>query len=155
MFRIMVLCVFTGLLSMNNPIVLDAQERTYDHDALRLDSRFGDLRILRGAEGAVVARIGVFRGGDVREIVEPSSNALAEARIFRRDYRPGNLVLGLGLMTFGVALGVSRIPDIGAATPAILFVTSTALIAYGGLKLQSAYNALHRALWWYNRDLKD
>jgi hypothetical protein len=139
---------------MTEPIALSGQEQSYDRDAIRLDSRFGDIRILRGADGTVVGKIGVFRGVDLREVVQPSTNGIAEAETFQRDYRPGNLVLGLGLMTFGAALGVSRIPDVHPAITTSLFVASVSFITYGGFKLQSAYNALHRAVWWYNRDLK-
>jgi hypothetical protein len=154
MWRLLLIPFLTGLVAMTEPISLSAQERSYDRDALRLDSRFGDIRILRGVTGTVVGKIGVFRGADLSAVVRPSANAVAEAHTFQRNYRPGNLVLGLGLMTFGAALGVSRISDVNPGISTGLFVASVGLISYGGLKLQSAYNALHRALWWYNRDLK-
>jgi hypothetical protein len=153
MLRLLLFSLLTGLVPMTEPIRLSAQERSYDKDALRLDSRIGDIRILRGVEGTVVGMIGVFRGQDLSAVVQASGNAVAEARTFQRDYRPGNLILGLGLMTFGAALGVSRISDVNPGISTGLFVASVGFIGYGGFKLQSAYNALHRALWWYNRDL--
>jgi hypothetical protein len=153
MLRLLLFSILTGLVQMTEPIRLNAQDRSYDKDGLRLDSRFGDIRILRGVDGTVVGKIGVFRGAKLSEVVAPSANAVAEARTFQRDYRPGNLVLGLGLMTFGAALGVSRISDVNPGITSSLFVASVGFIGYGGFKLQSAYNALHRALWWYNRDL--
>lgn len=153
MLRLSLFSLLIGLVSMTEPISSSAQERSYDKDALRLESRFGDMRILRGVDGTVAGKIGVFRGDDLTAVVQPSVNAVAEARTFQRDYRPGNLILGLGLMTFGAALGVSRISDVNPGVTTGLFVASVGFIGYGGLKLQSAYNALHRALWWYNRDL--
>ena len=81
-------------------------------------------------------------------------NALAEARVFERDYEPGQSFAALGIATLGAAIGASRIPDINNAIPAGLTTASVLLIAYGGSKLESAYRALSKAVWWYNRDLR-
>jgi hypothetical protein len=35
-----------------------------------------------------------------------------------------------------------------------LYATAFASLGYGGRKLHNAYEALSRAIWWYNRDLK-
>ena len=47
-----------------------------------------------------------------------------------------------------------RIPDIKPTIPTALTIVSVSLITYGGTKLESAYRALSKAIWWYNRDLK-
>jgi hypothetical protein len=134
--------------------VMSAQEASYDENALRVESRLGDLQIVRGTHGIVVARAGVFHGPRVAALVGQSEKAVAEARVFEREYAPGQTVLALGIATLGATIGASRIPDINLAIPASLSVATFSLIAYGGVKLERAYRALSKAIWWYNRDLK-
>jgi hypothetical protein len=131
-----------------------ARSQSYEQNALRLDTHFGDVRIVRGAEGTVVGRIGVFRGVDVTRVVAASPNAVAEAREFQRNYRPGTLMLGLGLISLGASVGASQIQDLNRGITTGLTIATFGLITYGGGRLQKAYNALHKSLWWYNRDLK-
>lgn len=133
---------------------MGAQDSSYDENALRVESRLGDLQIVRGIQGTVVARAGVFHGPSVANLVSQSEKALAEARVFERDYEPGQSAIALGIATLGAAIGVSRIQDINAAIPSALTAASFLLIAYGGSKLESAYRALSRSIWFYNRDLK-
>jgi len=132
---------------------MSAQDSSYDNSALRLDSHRGDLQILRGREGTVVARAGVFRGPKVANLMNGSDSAVAEARVFEHNYHPGQSFAALGIATMGAAIGVSRIPDINTWIPTGLTIASVALITYGGTKLESAYRALSKAIWWYNRDL--
>ena len=131
-----------------------AQESTYDEKALRVESHRGDLRIVRGVEGTVVAKEGVFRGPDLASVVSLSPNALAEARIFQRDYGPGTTLAALGIATLGAAFGAWRIEGVNQAIPTGLLIVSVSLITYGGTKWENANRALSKAIWWYNRDLK-
>lgn len=147
------LCVGSCLLTMR-PTLLSAQEESYDENALRVESRRGNLQIVRGIQGRVVARSGWFHGPKVATLVSQSDSALAEARAFERDYGPGQYIAGLGIATFGAAIGASRIADINAVIPTGLTIAAVSLITYGGTKLESAYRALSKAIWWYNRDLK-
>ena len=133
---------------------MSAQHSSYDENALRLESRLGDLQIVRGIHGTVVAQAGVFHGPKVTSLVSQSEKALAEARVFERDYEPGLSFAALGIATLGAAIGASRIHDINSAIPSGLTAASFLLIAYGSSKLESAYRALSKAIWWYNRDLK-
>lgn len=133
---------------------MSAQDSSYDENALRVESRRGDLQIVRGIQGTVVARAGLFRGPKMASLVSQSDSALAEARVFERDYQPGQYVAALGIATLGAAIGASRIPNINQVIPTALTITSVVLITYGGAKLESAYRALSKAIWWYNRDLK-
>ena len=133
---------------------MSAQDSSYDENALRVESRLGDLQIVRGIEGTVVARAGVFHGPKVVNLVSRSEKAIAEAKVFERDYEPGQYAAALGIATLGAAIGASRIHDINSAIPSGLTAASFLLIAYGGSRLESAYRALSRAIWWYNRDLK-
>ena len=135
-------------------IPMAAEGQSYEQNALRLETNFGDVRIVRGIEGTIVGRIGVFRGVDVTQVVAASPNAVAEAREFQRNYRPGTFVLGLGLISLGASVGAAQIQNVSSGITTGLTIATFGLIAYGGSKLQRAYNALHKSLWWYNRDLK-
>ena len=146
--------LFVALLLTAGANVMAAQEAGYDENALRVESRQGNLQILRGVDGTIVARSGIFHGPKVTDLVARSDRALAEAKVFERDYGPGQWGAALGLATLGAAIGVSRVPDLNPAIQVGLYTVSFAALAYGGNKLHSAYGALSKAIWWYNRDLK-
>ena len=142
-------------IALSGVSVLTAQEGTaYDDNALRLEGHIGDVRIVRGAQGTVLGKIGVFRGVDVAKLVSPSEKATTEAKNFARDYGPGTWLTSLGIATLGAWIGVSRINDVNHGITTGLLLASTGLIVYGGGRLENAYNALSRSVWWYNRDLK-
>jgi hypothetical protein len=150
---LMALCV-GAYFTLGGPAVLTAQDGGYDENALRIEGHRGDMRIVRGAQGTVLAHINGFRTADVAKVVSASEQAMAEARIFSRDYGPGSWITGLGIVAMGAAIGTSQIHDINRAIPTGLTIGATALLVYGGGRLQNAYNALSRSIWWYNRDLK-
>ena len=150
---LLALCVGAHI-TLGSPTALSAQDGSYDENALRLEGHHGDVRIVRGVEGTVLAHIGGFHAADVAKVVAPSEKAMAEARIFSRDYGPGSWLAGLGIATMGAAIGASRIDDLNRAIPTGLTISAAALLIYGGGRLQNAYNALSRSIWWYNRDLK-
>ena len=150
---LLALCVGAHL-TLGGPTVLTAQDGSYDENALRLEGHNGNLRIVRGVQGTVLARIGAFRTTDVAKLVAPSEHAMAEAKTFSRDYIPGSWIAGLGIATLGAAIGSSQIGDMNRAIPTGLTIGAAALLIYGGSRLQNAYNALARSIWWYNRDLK-
>ena len=133
---------------------MSAQDLSYDQNALRVESHLGDLQIVRGKDGTVVARAGVFRGPRVAGLFNASEPATAEAKVFERDYNPGAYIAAAGIATLGAAIGASSIPDINNGIPSGLTAAGVLMIAYGGTKLERAYRALSRAIWWYNRDLK-
>jgi hypothetical protein len=146
--------LFGAQLLMMGANAMAAQESGYDENALRVESRQGNLQILRGMEGTVVARAGIFHPPRLANLVIQSDSALAEAKIFERDYEPGQWIAALGIATLGAAIGASRISDINPVIQVSLYATSFAALAYGGNRLHSAYGALSKAIWWYNRDLK-
>ena len=133
---------------------MTAQEETYDENALRVDQRRGTISIVRGVSETTVLKVGAFRTAQVAGIVSPSPNAVMEARIFERDYLPGAWITSLGIATLGAAIGSSKIPDLNRAVPVGLTIAGMSLIIYGGKRLESAYRALSKSIWWYNRDLK-
>ena len=135
--------------------VLSAQTGSYEQNALRLEDHRGDTRIVRGVDGTVLGTIGGFHGIDVVKIVSASENATVEAKKFAHDYAPGTWVTALGIATLGASVGVARMNDANRGVATGLTIMSTSLIIYGATRLESAYNALSRAIWWYNRDLKE
>ena len=146
-------CAGTCLLTMV-PNLMTAQDGSYDENALRVDQRRGTISIVRGVSETVVARIGAFRRVDIARIVSPSANAVAEAKMFERDYRPGTWLASLGIATLGAAIGSSRIAHLNQAIPTGLTIAGMGLITYGGWRLGNALRALSKSIWWYNRDLK-
>ena len=149
---LLAICAGSCLLTAR-PTLMAAQDQSYDESALRIDEHYGTISIVRGASETVVGKIGVFRGTDLATVVSSSPNAVAQAKIFQRDYKPGTLVASLGIVTMGAAFGAYRIPDINSWIPSGLTIGAVMLITYGGTKLESAYRALSKAIWWYNRDL--
>jgi hypothetical protein len=153
MSRLLALCAGICFLTMR-PVLMTAQEATYDENALRVDQHRGTVSIVRGVSETVVLKVGAFRAVDVAGIVSPSANAVTQAKIFEHDYRPGTWLLSLGIATFGVALGSHQIADLNQVVPAGLTIAGVSLITYGGWRLGNAYRALSKSVWWYNRDLK-
>lgn len=147
------LCAGICLLS-TRPVLMTAQERTYDENALRVEQHRGTISIVRGVSETVVVKVGAFRAVDVAGIVRPSPNAIAEAKRFEHDYRPGTWIASLGVATLGVAIGSYRIAGLNQALPTGLTIAGVSLITYGGWRLGNAYRALSKSVWWYNRDLK-
>ena len=131
-----------------------AQESSYDENALRVVSRQGSMQILRGVEGTVASRSGIFHGPRVADLVAQSDSALAEAKIFERDYEPAQWLLATSIVSLGALIGASRINDINPFIQVGLTATTFVPFAFGAKKLDSAYQALSKAIWWYNRDLK-
>ena len=145
-------CAGTCLLT-TGPTLMTAQDVNYDQNALRVDQHRGTISIVRGVSETVVVKIGAFRGVDVARIVSPSANAVAEAKVFERDYRPGTWIASLGIATLGLAIGTSRIAGVNQAIPTGFTIAGVGLISWGGYRLGNAYRALSKSIWWYNRDL--
>jgi hypothetical protein len=146
--------LFAAICLLSMTPVLNAQEGTYDAEALRVDQHRGAVSIVRGVSETTVLKVGAFRAVDVAGVVSPSPNAVAQARIFEREYRPGMWMVSLGVATLGAAIGSYRIAGLNQALPTGLTVAGVSLITYGGWRLGNAYRALSKSIWWYNRDLK-
>lgn len=147
-------CAGTLMLTVR-PALMIAQDGSYDENALRVDQHRGTISIVRGVSETVVAKIGAFRGIDVGRVVGPSPSAVAEAKIFEHDYRPGTWMVSLGIATMGAAIGAYRITDLNQAIPTGLTIASVSLITYGGWRLERAFRALSKSIWWHNRELNN
>ena len=152
--RLLVAAIVAASLMLLTVPAVNAQAGSYDDNALRVEGQRGDFRIVRGTEGTLIGKIGVFRGIDVTRLVASSEKATIEAKSFARDYRPGVLLLSVGIATLGAGIGLSEIQNVNRAITTGLMLAGTGLIIYGAGRLENAYNALSRSIWWYNRDLK-
>ncbi len=146
-------CLLAVLAIMTATLQLTAQDKAYDEQALRVDLGPGTLRIVRGLRDSVVLKIGGLRSADLSGVVSTSSNAVANARMFEKNYRPGVWFTGLGIALMGVGIGVSRM-DVDQPIASAITITGIGLVAYGASKLDMAYRGLSKAIWWYNRDLR-
>lgn len=147
-------CVIVGGASN-----MDGQEQTgreqYDAQAVRIETSWGNRFLVRGREGAVIGKIG-SRGFDFPSALAASPTAVREAAEFVRVNRRANVLLAVGILTWGVGSGVAQIDDIDAAVAIPAWTAAaagTALMIYGGVQLNKALTALSRSIWWYNRDL--
>ena len=124
----------------------------YDGQALRFESYWGSVRVIRGAEGPVVANIGWFRSYDVEKLVAASPPARAEARIYKTNNFRGSVVTSLGATAAAIGIVVVANSSNNASSP-ILIIGGVGAMAWGAQHFHAAYSALSRSLWWYNRDL--
>lgn len=135
------------------PDVTGDSSGSYDAKALRIETQMGEFRIVRGLEGPVVGKIGLFSRPDISALVAPSENAMREGREFNRNHGPGMLagITGAAIFTFSVAASSAAGPNWGMTTGT---VGGAMLMLYGAVRLDKAYSALSKSIWWYNRDLK-
>src|SRR6476620_9337505 len=82
----------TALILSLEATAMNAQDSTYEQNALRVESIRGDLRIVRGAQDVVVAHSGIFRGPRLANLVTGSDSAVTHAKILQHDYQPGKYI---------------------------------------------------------------
>ena len=126
--------------------------RSYGAGALRFESSWGNVRIIRGADGPVVGTSGWFRDFDLTQLLASSPSAVAEARVYQTDNFRGSLVGGIGAATTLVGVLVAANRSNNASSP-VLVIGGVSAMVWGAQHLSTSYSALSRALWWYNRDL--
>lgn len=147
------ICLLAGGGTMQAQSNIGSAE--YDTAALRVESSWGKRLLVRGRDGAVVGNIG-SRGFDLAAVVAASPNAVRAAKEYDRNVGKGWTILSVGIVAWGVGAGVTRMDGVdpivsGAAWSGV--AAGTALMFYGGIRLNKAFTALSRSIWWYNRDL--
>jgi len=128
-------------------------EAAYDARALRFESHWGRVRIVRGADGPVVGTAGVLRTVNVEQLVAGSPRAETEARLFKGSHRRGAIATTIGALTFAAGLIATTNSSNNAATP-ILMIGGLGSMFWGARRFGDSHASLSRAIWWYNRDLK-
>jgi hypothetical protein len=126
--------------------------RNYDAQALRFETSWGNVSILRGANNSVVGTAGWFRDPGLEKLLETSPRALTEARAYRTNNFRGSLVGSVGALATLVGVVVTANGANDASSP-ILIIGGVSSMVWGAHHLSISYSALSRALWWYNRDL--
>src|SRR6202158_2879086 len=126
---------------------------TYAADALRFESSWGNVSIIRGADAPVVGTLGWFRDFDLTQLLASSPPAVADAREFQTNNFRGSLVGVVGATTTLIGVVVAANSSNNAARP-VLVIGGVGAMVWGAQHLSTSYSALSRALWWYNRDLK-
>ena len=126
--------------------------RSYDARALRYESTWGNVKIIRGADGQLVATSGWFRDIELEKLVASSPTAVAQARQYEKNNFRGSLVGTLGALSAAVGLVLTTNGSNNASSPALV-IGGVGAMLWGAQHLAMSYSALSRALWWYNRDL--
>jgi hypothetical protein len=126
--------------------------REYDAQALRFETSWGNVSILRGANNSVVGTAGWFRDPGLEKLLVSSPRALSEARVYETNNFRGSLVGSVGALATLVGIVVTANGSNDASSP-ILIIGGVSSMVWGAHHLSTSYSALSRALWWYNRDL--
>ena len=126
--------------------------RSYDGQALRYESYWGNAKIIRGADGPVVGTAGWFRSFDVEKLVAQSPSALIEARRYNTNNFRGSVVGSIGAATTLIGILVTANSSNNASSP-MLIIAGVGTMAWSAQHFRIAYSALSRSLWWYNRDV--
>ena len=133
------------------PAGATADECTYDLCALRIEPALFGPRIVAGADGAPVGRLGLF-GGDLSAAVSSNEVALEQARIYE-DARLPSVLAAVGASLLLSVSGASGVAGGDTSVRTGAYVGAVALGVVGiqlGLRSQRAAS---RAVWEYNRDL--
>ena len=125
----------------------------YDSQALRLESHWGEYRVVRGAKGSVVGTVGPIHTFDVEQLVARSPVAAAEARVYKANHLPASIVGVTGAVSLVTGIIVASNSSNNASSPLLIIAGAGAMI-WSAQHLNTAYAALSRSIWWYNRDLK-
>jgi hypothetical protein len=127
--------------------------RTYGTGALRFETNWGNVSIIRGADGPVIGTLGWFRDFDLAQLLASSPSAVADARTFEVNNFRGSVVGAVGATTALIGVLVAANSSNNAASP-VLVIGGVGAMVWGAQHLSMSYAALSRALWLYNRDLK-
>jgi hypothetical protein len=123
----------------------------YDAKALRFETNWGNVKIIRGVNGALVGTGGWFRDPGLEGVFAASPRALTELKDYETNNFRGSLVGGLGATATVAGILVAANSSNNASSPVIVVAGVSAMV-WGAQHLSMSYAALSRAMWWYNRD---
>jgi hypothetical protein len=126
--------------------------RSYDAQALRFETNWGNVKIIRGINGPAIGTSGWFRDFDLERLLARSPAAVTEVRAYNTANSRGSFIGVAGAVTTAVGIAVMANGSNNAASP-ILVIGGVSAMVWGAQHLSTSYSALSRALWWYNRDL--
>lgn len=127
----------------------DQTRCSYDECALMVKTAFWGPRIVRGAEEAHVARIGII--APRLDLFAISDSATRHYDAFRGLHNSGGGLFAAGFaMMYSALLFAQDHEAVGLG-----LVGGGALLTFvGTVRLTRASNELDRAVWWYNRELR-
>jgi hypothetical protein len=134
------------------PVAVTDSSRDYDAHALRFETNWGNIRIIRGASSSLIGTAGWFRDPGIDKLLASSPRALTEARAYETNNFRGSLVGSAGALATLIGIVVTANGSNDASSP-ILIIAGVSGMVWGAQHLSISYSALSRALWWYNRDL--
>jgi hypothetical protein len=137
----------------NNVPARGSVDCDYYSCALRMKLSWGNWLILRGSDDRRVEKLGMFRTANVQSLVASSPEAVTEARVFERNYMPGEVWQAIGAIVL-IAGAASADQDRSAVGPVAGVVSGSGLLFYGVFRSVRAINALHKSIWIYNGSLK-
>lgn len=145
-----VLCAF----GRTTTVGAQTKDSTRGHggQSLRYESNWGNGKIIRGADGPLVGTVGWFRSFDVEKLVAASPSAQAEARVFKTNNLRGSVVGSIGAAATVIGVVVAANNSNNASSP-VMIIGGLGAMALSAHHFQTAYSALSRSLWWYNRDV--
>jgi hypothetical protein len=141
----------TRSVAAHTPALADSS-RSYDAQALRFETNWGNVKIIRGIDGPVIGTSGWFRDFDLEKLLARSPAAVTEVHAYNTANSRGSFVGVAGAVTTAVGIAVMANGSNNAASP-ILVIGGVSAMVWGAQHLSKSYSALSRALWWYNRDL--
>ena len=119
---------------------------------LRYEPYFGNVRIIRGADGPIVGTAGWFRDFDVEKLVAVSPSAQSDARLYKTNNFRASVVGSIGATVTLIGVAVTANGSNNASSP-ILIIGGVGALAWAAQHFTIAYSALSRSLWWYNQDI--
>ena len=124
----------------------------YNACALRVKLSWGNRLIIRGEQEQRVGKVSIFSATSLESIVASSPEAAAEARVFQKNFTPGEVFSGVGafLMVLSAAVASGNDSVIG---PVAGVVVGSSMLFYGVFRHVRAENALNKTIWLYNRSL--
>lgn len=127
-------------------------ECDYNACALRMKLSWGNRLIIRGEQEQRVGKVSMFSATSLESIVASSPEAAGEARLFQKNYTPGEVFSGAGafVMVLSAAVASGNNSVIG---PVAGVVVGSSMLFYGVVRHVRAENALNKAIWLYNRSL--
>ena len=85
-----------------------------------------------------------------REKLVAISTSARETRVYLRNF-PGLVVTTIGAAATVIGVAVTANGSNNASSP-VLIIAGVGAMAWGAQHFKTAYSALSRSLWWYNRD---
>lgn len=151
-------CVGLLVVLVGLPLALRAQaaDCTYDRCALRVRVTLFSDQVVRGTEGAVVARLSGF-APFIDVLASAGDSVRHHYQAFRTAHNTGSAI-GIAGAVVGVIAVVNMTRDSNAGLTArtgtwVLFGAGLTLGLAGGITIRAGRNHLNQSIWHYNRAL--